>query len=622
LVELTKNQIFAILKNMRDLKGARSLLLFVALFIGLILLSGYYSSFSLKKPQEVSISEVARLAKEGKLASITNKDNELEIKTKTGETLRSTLERNATLKDYGITPEQVEIKAEMKKDNTWLAIFLNSIVPVLLIGLLLWLMLRQAQGANIKALSFGASNARPIDNVQVTFRDVAGLKEAKQELEEVVEFLKNPEKFRRLGAEIPRGVLLVGPPGAGKTLLAKAVAGEADVPFFSISASEFVEMFVGVGASRVRDLFAKAKRNSPSIIFIDELDAIGRHRGAGLGGGHDEREQTLNQILVEMDGFETNSSVIVMSATNRPDILDPALLRPGRFDRRIVVDLPDKRERLEILKVHTRNKPLAQDVDLEEIARRSPGLSGADLKNIANEAAIFAARENRRFISQADFTAAIEKVIMGPEKRSRVLSEQEKRITAYHEAGHAVVGRILPNTDPVHKVTIVSRGAALGYTLSLPLEDVHLYRRSRFEDMIAMLLGGRVAEEIVFGEVTTGAENDLREATKIARKMVTEFGMSDKLGPVTYGEKEELVFLGKELGVERNYSDKIATLIDEETRAIIEKAYTRAQELLKKYRDILDKLAEKLLKEETVEGREFEELFKDLKLPLKEPAIT
>jgi len=607
---------------MRDLKGIRSLLLFVALFVGLILLSGYYSSFSLKKPQEVSISEVARLAKEGKLSSITNKDNELEIKTKTGETLRSTLERNATLKDYGITPDQVEIKAEMKKDNTWLAIFLNSIVPVLLIGLLLWLMLRQAQGANIKALSFGASNARPIDNVQVTFRDVAGLKEAKQELEEVVEFLKNPEKFRRLGAEIPRGVLLVGPPGAGKTLLAKAVAGEADVPFFSISASEFVEMFVGVGASRVRDLFAKAKRNSPSIIFIDELDAIGRHRGAGLGGGHDEREQTLNQILVEMDGFETNSSVIVMSATNRPDILDPALLRPGRFDRRIVVDLPDKRERLEILKVHTRNKPLAQDVDLEEIARQSPGLSGADLKNIANEAAIFAARENRRFISQTDFTAAIEKVIMGPEKRSRVLSEQEKRITAYHEAGHAVVGRILPNTDPVHKVTIVSRGAALGYTLSLPLEDVHLYRRSRFEDMIAMFLGGRVAEEIVFSEVTTGAENDLREATKIARKMVTEFGMSDKLGPVTYGEKEELVFLGKELGVERNYSDKIATLIDEETRAIIEKAYTRAQELLKKYRDILDKLAEKLLKEETVEGREFEELFKDLKLPLKEPAIT
>jgi cell division protease FtsH len=363
------------------------------------------------------------------------------------------------------------------------------------------------------------------------------------------------------------------------------------------------------------------ERNSPSIIFIDELDAIGRHRGAGLGGGHDEREQTLNQILVEMDGFETNSSVIVMSATNRPDILDPALLRPGRFDRRIVVDLPDKKERLEILKVHTCNKPLGQDVDLEEIARRTPGLSGADLKNIANEAAIFAARENRRFISQADFTAAIEKVIMGPEKRSRVLSEQEKRITAYHESGHAVVGRILPNTDPIHKVTIVSRGSALGYTLSLPLEDIHLYRKSRFEDMIAMLLGGRVAEEVIFGEVTTGAENDLREATRLARKMVTEFGMSERLGPVTYGEKEELVFLGKELGVERNYSDKIATLIDEETRAIIDKAYTRAKKILQEHRSILDKLAEKLLKEETVEGEEFEELFKNLKLPPKE-AVT
>ncbi len=594
------------------MKGMRTFLIFVALFFILITLSGYFTA-KRSVQKEISISQVATMAKEGKLAEIINRDNELIIKTKNGEEYRSTIEQNATLKDYGITPDQVEIKAEVKRDNSWLVIFLNSIFPVIILAAFLWVMMRQAQGNNMRAINFGASRARPVENPgKTTFKDVAGLTEAKQELEEVVEFLKNPEKFQRLGGEIPKGVLLVGPPGTGKTLLAKAVSGEANVPFFSISASEFVEMFVGVGASRVRDLFAKAKRNSPSIIFIDELDAIGRQRGAGLGGGHDEREQTLNQILVEMDGFETNESTIVMSSTNRPDVLDPALLRPGRFDRRVHVDLPDRQDRLAILKVHTRNKPLAPDVDLEVVAKQTAGFSGADLKNVANEAAIIAAREEKKHIAQADFMASVEKVMMGPEKRSRMLTEQEKKVTAYHEVGHALLGKILPNTDPIHKVTIVSRGAALGYTWSLPVEDIHLYKKARFEDEITMMLGGRVAEEIIFGEVTTGAENDLRRATSLARKMVTEYGMSERLGPMTFGDKEEHIFLGRELTADRNYSDKVASLIDDEIRNIIESAHQKATKLLKENIDRLKKIAERLLAVETLEGKEFDEYFDDI----------
>jgi len=430
----------------------------------------------------------------------------------------------------------------------------------------------------------------------------------------VVEFLRHPEKFRRLGAEIPKGVLLVGPTGTGKTLLAKAVAGEAGVPFFSISASEFVEMFVGVGAARVRDLFQKAKRNSPAILFIDELDAVGRQRGAGLGGSHDEREQTLNQILVEMDGFETDTRVIVMAATNRPDVLDPALLRPGRFDRRIVVDLPDKKDRAEILKIHTKGKPLDKDVSLELIAAATAGFSGADLKNLCNEAAILAARKNRSTVLQADLDEAIEKVMLGPERKSRVVSKQEKGISAYHEAGHATIGQALPNCDPVTKVSVVARGMALGYTWSRPAEDKYLYSKSKFEDDIAQLLGGRVAEKLIFGQVTTGAQNDLKRATKIARDMVTQYGMSDKIGPVTLGEKEELVFLGRELGEHKTYSEKIASQIDDEVFQIVFQAEQRATEILKKYKAILKKLAEKLIKEETVESRELESLFKGVKL--------
>lgn len=596
------------------MKGARTFLILIALFFALVTLSGY---FAMQKTtiESIPISQVAEMAKQGKLEKITNSNNELTIKDKGGKEYKSYIEINATLKDYGITPDQVQIIAEPKKDTSWVSALASNLLPVIVIGAMLWFIMRQAQGSNMKAMSFGASRARPTENAgKTTFKDVAGLAEAKQELEEIVEFLKSPEKFQKLGGEIPKGVLLVGPPGTGKTLLAKAVSGEASVPFFSISASEFVEMFVGVGASRVRDLFQKAKRNSPAIIFIDELDAIGRQRGTGLGGGHDEREQTLNQILVEMDGFDTHESVIVMSSTNRPDVLDPALLRPGRFDRRVHIDLPDKADRLAILKVHTRNKPLAPDVDLVIVAKQTAGFSGADLKNVANEAAILAAREDKKHIMGSDFMAAVEKVMMGPEKHSRVLSEQEKKVTAYHEVGHAILGKILPNNDPIHKVTIVSRGGALGYTWSLPVEDIHLYKKSRFEDEITMMLGGRAAEEIIFKEVTTGAENDLRRATKLARKMVTEFGMSEKMGLISFGEREEHIFLGKELGAERNYSDRVASQIDDEIKRIIDEAHVKATKVLKDYIDLLHKIAEKLLVQETIEGKEFNAFFEGSEL--------
>nr|MBA2276092.1 ATP-dependent zinc metalloprotease FtsH [Chloroflexota bacterium] len=448
--------------------------------------------------------------------------------------------------------------------------------------------------------------------------DVAGVDEAKTELQEVVEFLKYPEKFNSLGARIPRGVLLVGPPGTGKTLLARAVAGEAGVPFFSISGSEFVEMFVGVGASRVRDLFDQAKRNSPCIVFVDEIDAVGRQRGAGLGGSHDEREQTLNQILVEMDGFETNTGVIVVAATNRPDVLDPALLRPGRFDRQVILDRPDMKGRLEILRVHSKGKPLDKSVDLQNVARKSPGFSGADLANLVNEAAILAARRNKKVITTPEFGEALERVVAGPERKSRVISDAEKAIIAYHEGGHAMVQRILPKCDPVAKVSIISRGMALGYTMGLPMEDRYLQSKAEFEDKIAGMLGGNAAERLIFGDTTTGSSNDIEKATNVARRMVTEFGMSDKLGPLAFGKRDEMVFLGRDLGEQRNYSDDVAKQIDEEVRAIIDKAYARAMDVLTRHKDRLIQLAERLVAEETVEQDAFEAMFADLPDPRKE----
>jgi cell division protease FtsH len=499
-------------------------------------------------------------------------------------------------------------------DTSWIGLLLTGLLPLLVIGGFIFFMMRQAQGTNNQALSFGKSRARMFlgNKTVVTFSDVAGVDEAKTELQEVVEFLKYPEKFNSLGARIPRGVLLVGPPGTGKTLMARAVAGEAGVPFFSISGSEFVEMFVGVGASRVRDLFDQAKRNSPCIVFVDEIDAVGRQRGAGLGGSHDEREQTLNQILVEMDGFDTNTNVIVIAATNRPDVLDPALLRPGRFDRQVILDRPDMKGRVAILKVHTKGKPLDKGVAIDDVARQSPGFSGADLANLVNEAAILSARRNKKVIGMAEFQEALERIVAGPERKSRVISDQEKQIIAYHEGGHAVVQRVLPKCDPVNKVTIVSRGMALGYTMALPTEDRYLQSKTEFEDKIAGMLGGNASERMIFGDTTTGSSNDIEKATDLARRMVTEFGMSDKLGPLSFGKRDELVFLGREIGEQRNYSDEVAKTIDEEVRAIIDKAYDRASEVLEANRDRLERLAAKLIAEETVDGQEFENLFSDL----------
>ena len=472
-------------------------------------------------------------------------------------------------------------------------------------------MMRQAQGSNNQAMSFGKSRARMFmgNKSTVTFADVAGVEEAKQELQEIVEFLKYPDKFVALGARIPKGLLLVGPPGTGKTLISRAVAGEAGVPFFSISGSEFVEMFVGVGASRVRDLFDQAKRNSPCIVFVDEIDAVGRQRGAGLGGSHDEREQTLNQILVEMDGFDTNTNVIVIAATNRPDVLDPALLRPGRFDRQVVLDRPDIRGRTSILQVHAKGKPLETSVTLETLAKQTPGFSGADLANLLNEAAILAARRNKRKIGMSELEEAIDRVVAGPARKSRIISEREKAITAYHEVGHALVARMLPNTDPVHKVSIVARGQAGGFTMLLPTEDRYLWSKPQFEDMLAYALGGHVAELIIFGEVTTGASNDIERVTKIARSMVTEYGMSGRIGPMALGHKEELVFLGRDFGEQRNYSEQTAREIDEEIHRIIQEAFDKAYHVLLQNKTRLIMISERLIQEETLEGPLFESLF-------------
>ena len=528
--------------------------------------------------------------------------------------INDTFDTTQVLKDNGINYSNSHLLVLQYEPPSALGAWVNilvSFIPFIAIGALLIFMMRQAQGSNNQALSFGKSRARMFmgNKPTVTFADVAGVEEAKQELQEIVEFLKYPEKFAALGARIPKGLLLVGPPGTGKTLISRAVAGEAGVPFFSISGSEFVEMFVGVGASRVRDLFDQAKRNSPCIVFVDEIDAVGRQRGAGLGGSHDEREQTLNQILVEMDGFDTNTNVIVIAATNRPDVLDPALLRPGRFDRQVVLDRPDIRGRVAILQVHAKGKPLDKNISLDTLAKQTPGFSGADLSNLLNEAAILGARRNKRTIGMSELEEAIDRVVAGPARKSRIISEREKAITAYHEVGHALVARLLPNTDPVHKVSIVARGQAGGFTMLLPTEDRYLWSKPQFEDMLAYVLGGHVAELIIFGEVTTGASNDIERVTKIARSMVTEYGMSSRIGPMALGHKEELVFLGRDFGEQRNYSEQTAREIDEEVRNIIQEAFDKAYNIVMQNKTRMIMISERLIKEETLEGPLFESLF-------------
>ncbi|KKQ89483.1 MAG: ATP-dependent zinc metalloprotease FtsH [Berkelbacteria bacterium GW2011_GWA2_38_9] len=588
---------------------SRAIFWVLSLLMIFTVISLFWSPEMKNKPNEKNLSEIVKLVRENQVKKITIENDRLVIaKLKNGEEVQATKEQSTSIVEYGLDPNKVNIDIEYKEGSAIASSILIQFVPLLIFIGLFYFLIRQTTNANFKAMSFGQSKAKLASTSKVKFADVAGLKEAKLELEEEVEFLKNPARFKKLGAEIPKGVLLIGPPGTGKTLLAKAVAGEASVPFFSISASEFVEMFVGVGASRVRDLFAKAKKNAPSIIFIDELDAIGRQRGSGIGGSHDEREQTLNQILVEMDGFDTDDSVIVIAATNRPDVLDPALLRPGRFDRRVVVDLPTKTEREEILKIHARNKPLDENIKIDKVAGQSVGFSGADLKNVMNEAAILAARENHTTISQSHLHQAVEKVILGPERKSRVLSDEEKKITAVHEIGHAIVGHLLPECDNIHKVSIISRGMALGVTWSLPSEDRHITPKEKFEQEIAQLLAGRVAEKIVFGRFSTGAANDLRQATKMAKRMVTEFGMNSSLGARTFGEKEELIFLGREISEQKDYSEKTAEIIDKEISSIIEQAEKVAEQVISTHRPELDELTEILLQKETIEGDELDKI--------------
>ncbi len=573
--------------------------------------------------QSLTINEVARDIKAGKVARVVIEDNNtLRIIYTDGDTdgVESYKETNSTLVAQllalGVSADQLSpdnVTIEVKPPSQWAGIVSGAlyILPVLFMAGVLWFIFRQAQGSNNAAMSFGKSRARMFsgEHPTVTFQDVAGVEESKQELAEVVEFLKEPQKFIQLGARIPKGVLLVGPPGTGKTLLAKAVSGEAGVPFFSISGSEFVEMFVGVGASRVRDLFDQAKRHSPCIVFVDEIDAVGRQRGAGLGGSHDEREQTLNQMLVEMDGFDTDTNIIIIAATNRPDILDPALLRPGRFDRRVTLDRPDMKGREAILRVHVKGKPLDPSVDLGALARGTPGFVGADLENLVNEGAILAARRNKKSIGQIDLEEAIERVVMGPERKSRLISDEEKRIIAYHEAGHAVVMNAIPEADPVQKITIVGRGQAGGLTWYRPEDDRILTSRKKMVASLAGLLGGRVAEELVFDDITSGASSDIERVTQMARMMVTRFGMSNEMGLMTYGQKEELIFLGREISEQRDYSEAIAEKIDSEVRRLVDDSYKLTKKLLTKYRDRLDAVAQKLLEVETLTREEFEAIF-------------
>ncbi len=594
---------------------------FVYLLILISIVAMVFMNINQDSGQTVmSINELAAQISQGNVKAIVEDENNLTVTMQDGGEKTATKESGATLVEqllnYGVSAEALNhanVAISVKQPSEWNAIisFLGYILPFLIVGVAFFLIFRQAQGSNNAAISFGKSRARMFsgDQPKVTFADVAGVDEAKEELQEVVEFLREPQKFISLGARIPKGVLLVGPPGGGKTLLAKAVSGEAGVPFFSISGSEFVEMFVGVGASRVRDLFDQAKKHSPCIIFIDEIDAVGRHRGAGLGGSHDEREQTLNQMLVEMDGFDTDTNVIIMAATNRPDILDPALLRPGRFDRRVVLDRPDMRGREAILNVHVKGKPLAPSVNLNTLAKSTPGFVGADLENLVNEGAILAARRNKKQITQSEFEEAIERVIAGPERKSRLINEDEKRIIAYHEAGHAIVIAALPEADLVQKISIISRGMAAGYTIALPENDRTLMSKNKMMAELIGLLGGRASEEIVFNDITSGAANDIENVTKLARKMVTRLGMSTELGPMVYGQKDELVFLGREIGEQRDYSEAVAEKIDVEVQKLISDAYTKAKKILVKYRAKLDEVANRLLEVETLSREEFEKIF-------------
>jgi len=597
--------------------------LFLVFLLISVLFALYNSKVSTDIPENISIGKLAEeinsdavkeVAVEGEKVNVILKDNKKQSFTKEKESSLTD-----TLKNYNISPEKLQSVNFAVKGESGAAFWASTILPILLpfvfIAIIFWLMMRQAQKGNSQAMSFGMSRAKWDDpkknKKRITFKDVAGAGEAKEELKEVVEFLKEPKKFHNLGAKIPRGVLLLGPPGCGKTLLARATSGEAKVPFYHISGSEFVEMFVGVGASRVRDLFTQAKKNTPSIVFIDEIDAVGRHRGAGLGGGHDEREQTLNQILVEMDGFEQRDSVIVIAATNRPDVLDPALLRPGRFDRRVIIDLPDIKDRIEILKVHVKEKPVNKDVNLKVIAQRTPGFSGADLANLLNEAAILAARKNQKETTMDDILNSIEKVLLGPERKNRAFSEKERNIVAVHESGHALASYLLPNADPVHKISIVSRGQAGGYTINLPEQDRHFYSLNDFMDRISVLLGGFVAEEVELGEVTTGASNDLQRATKLAREIVTKYGMSKEMGPIFLSGDDEWVFLGKEIKDTKAYSEETASLIDKLTQSYISKCLKKTRDILTKNRTILQKVSKVLLKQETLEREEFEKLMKE-----------
>ncbi|MDO8664376.1 MAG: ATP-dependent zinc metalloprotease FtsH [Candidatus Liptonbacteria bacterium] len=592
----------------------------------LVLLSMIFSGFSgtTEKPEQLSLSQLTDKINAGQVGEIGINGNELKIKLSDGKSAVSKKEAESglteSLKNLNVNPaalQKVKIAIESESGfNYWASILIPTLLPILIIGAIFWFMLKQAKTGVNQAFSFGRSNLRlsGLGKEKVMFKDVAGLKEAKEELLEIVQFLKEPKKFLDLGARIPRGVLLMGQPGTGKTLMARAVAGESNVPFFHISASEFVEMFVGVGASRTRDAFATAKKAAPAIIFIDEIDAVGRQRGAGLGGGNDEREQTLNQILVELDGFDRETRVIVLAATNRPDILDPALLRPGRFDRRVVLDLPDINDREEILKIHSKGKMLAKDVDLRRLAVRTPGFSGADLANLMNEGAILTGRANKKIIGQEELQEAIEKVMLGPERKNKAITENEKKITAYHEGGHALVAASLKGADPVHKISIISRGMAGGYTMKLPLEEEHLRTKTQFLNDMAMMMGGLVSEKMIFGDISTGASNDLDHASELARHMVTRYGMSEKLGPMTFGKTQGLIFLGREMTTEKNYSEKMAEKIDEEIKVFIERAHAVAVKVLQTNKKALQKIAETLIEKETLEGDEFYNLLKPFKI--------
>ncbi|MFH1404992.1 MAG: ATP-dependent zinc metalloprotease FtsH [Patescibacteria group bacterium] len=610
---------------------SKNIILFV---VFLLVIAAAFSTYSIntQKPEKIGISKLVEYVQQENIKNIEIRGDEIKVILNDDAIAVTQKEKDESLSDlltnYGVTPEQLkQVNISVKEKGAsdyFMSIILPSLLPLIILIGIFWFMIRQMQGANNKALSFGQSGAREANSKkkqEITFKDVAGAKEAKEELQEVVDFLKNPKKFAQVGAKLPRGALLMGRPGTGKTLMARAVAGEAGVPFFHISGSEFVEMFVGVGASRVRDLFAKAKKTAPCIIFIDEIDAVGRQRGAGLGGSHDEREQTLNQILVEMDGFDPNIGVIVVAATNRPDVLDPALLRPGRFDRRIIIDMPDIKEREEILSIHAKNKPIEQQVSMHKIAKRTPGFSGADLMNLLNEAAIRIARRNKTAIAEIDILESIEKVLLGPERRSRVMTDEEKKMTAYHEAGHALVAYTLPNSDPVHKISIISRGHAGGYTLKLPDSDKRYRTRAEFVDELAVMLGGYVTEKDVFNDVSTGPSDDLKRCTQLAREIVTKYGMTDELGPQVFGESEDLIFLAKEIHEHKNYSEKTAQKIDEEISKLIIGAMGTARGIIKDEREMLDKIVKELLEKETLEREDFEALFKTVSENTQKPNL-